>query len=80
MPISSVLLGNEKESGVIDVLLDYSIPAYRDCSVGTYLYSKLPSKGIRSLEYHQAETEEHVAYMKKMGFVKSANAYVRNLK
>lgn len=77
---AGVLLGNETESGVLDILLDYSIPAYRDCSVGAYLYSKLSSEGIRSLEYHQAETEAHIAYMKKMGFVKNVDVYVRNLK
>ena len=77
---AGVFLGNENGSGVVDVLLDYSIPNYRDCSVGTYLYSKLPAKGIHTIEYHQADTQEHVAYMKKMGFVKTGNAYVYNLK
>lgn len=77
---AGVLLGKEKEKGVIDIVLDYSIPTYRDCSVGTYLYSKLSTQGIRTLEYRLADTEEHIAYMKKMGFVKGENAYVCNLK
>lgn len=78
--LAGVLLGKEKEKGVIDIVLDYSIPTYRDCSVGTYLYSQLPSQGVRTLEYRLADTEEHIAYMKKMGFVKTENAYVCNLK
>lgn len=77
---AGVLLGSVQEDGALDIVLDYSIPTYRDCSVGTYLYSKLPSHGIHALEYRLAETEDHVAYMKKMGFVKNANAYVLNLK
>ena len=60
---ASVLLGKEK--GVIDIVLDYSIPTYCDCSVGTYLYSQLSTQGIRTLEYCLADTEEHIAYMKK---------------
>lgn len=77
---AGVLLGKEKENGIIDILVDYAIPTYRDCSVGNYLYSKLPAMGMTSLEFGQTETEAHVAYMKKMGFVKRGNAYVRNLK
>lgn len=77
---AGVLLGNENESGVIDIVLDYSIPTYRDCSVGTYLYSKLPTQGIHMLEYRKTQSDDHVAYMKKMGFVEKQNAYVRDLK
>ena len=77
---AGVLLGNEKEKGVVDIVLDYAIPTYRDCSVGTYLYSKLPAHGVRALEYHLTDNEEHVTYMKKMGFVKGENAYVCDLK
>lgn len=42
---AGVLLGNDNGQGTLQVLLDYSTPTYRDCSVGAYLYSKLPSKG-----------------------------------
>ena len=52
---AGVLLGKEENSGVIDIEIDYSIPTYRDCSVGTYLYSKLKSKGIHTLEFAQQE-------------------------
>ncbi|MBR5509594.1 MAG: YgjV family protein [Lachnospiraceae bacterium] len=40
---AGILLGTEKEKGVLDIEIDYSVPTYRDCSVGTYLYSKLTS-------------------------------------
>ena len=50
---AGIMVGEEKE-GTIDVLIDYSTPSYRDCSVGTYLYSKLSESKIEKLIY--AET------------------------
>lgn len=76
---AGVLLGHEKSDGVIDVIIDYSIPAYRDCSVGTYLYSKLAENGVQRLEYAQVEAEAHVAYLKKMGFIRENHVYVKNM-
>ncbi len=77
---AGVLLGNMKSEGVLDVVVDYSVPMYRDCSVGRYLYTRLTLKGVYTLEYRQKETEEHVAYMEKMGFTKSGDSYICNLK
>lgn len=77
---AGVLLGNIKSEATLDIVVDYSIPMYRDCSVGKYLYARLTSRGIDTLEYRQKETEEHIAYMRKMGFVKKEQVYVCNLK
>lgn len=76
---AGVLLGKEEEKGVVEVELDYSVPLYRDCSVGAYLYSKLPEKGIHTLMYLQSEPEAHMNYLVKMGFVKEKDAYVKKL-
>ena len=77
--IAGVLLGTKKEDGTIDVALDYSTPVHRDCSVGKYLYSKLPSKGIKTLVFSQNASETHTSYLVKMGFVKENNSYVKKL-
>lgn len=77
---AGVLLGRKKEEGIIDIEIDYSIPIYRDCSVGSYLYSKLPEKGIHILTFAQNESEAHVSYLNKMGFVKENNTYIKKLK
>ena len=69
-------MGDEKE-GEINILIDYSTPAYRDCSVGTFLYSKLQVKKIKKLVYTQDKTVMHVSYMNKMGFVQEKDAYVK---
>lgn len=74
---AGVLLGNEISEGVVDVLVDYSIPTYRDCSVGNYLYSKLALNGINALKFNQKETDAHVRYLKKMGFVKQNSMFVK---
>ncbi len=76
---AGVMLGKEREEGVVDVTLDYSVPAYRDCSVGAYLYSKLPAKGIRTLVYSEEESKAHGTYLEKMGFVRENGAYVKKL-
>ncbi|MBR5344182.1 MAG: YgjV family protein [Oscillospiraceae bacterium] len=74
---AGLLLGEEKD-GVLDVALDYSTPAYRDCSVGSFLLEHLPKEELRALRYAGAE-EGHLAYLKKMGYREEDGAYVREL-
>lgn len=65
---AGILLGSQKD-GDFDVLLDYTTPAYRDCSVGAHLYGELPSHGIFRLTCC-ADSPEHVQYLEKMGFAR----------
>lgn len=60
----------------IDVSIEYSTPAYRDCSVGKYLYSRLPELGIKGLKYTGNVTDAHADYLKKMGFVREDDIWV----
>ncbi len=76
---AGVMLGKEKGEGVVDIVLDYSTPVYRDCSVGAYLYSKLPVKGIHTLLYSEKESEAHRTYLVKMGFTKENGVYVKKI-
>ena len=76
---AGIILGKEKE-GTFEVVLDYSTPAYRDCSVGKFLYCKLQDKGIKKLVFAQNISDTHADYLKKMGFVKEHDAYVKILK
>lgn len=69
----------EETGGVMDILIDYSIPAYRDCSVGTFLYSRLSDKKIHKLVYAQNLSEIHASYMNKMGFIREDGVYVKRL-
>lgn len=75
---AGVLLGKRTGGDTVEVVLDYSTPVYRDCSVGAYLYSKLSSKGIRRLVY-AGTGEAHGAYLRKMGFTSENGIYVKEL-
>lgn len=76
---AGVLLGIDCGLGTLKVLLDYATPTYRDCSIGAYLYSKLPSKGIRTLVFIESESQAHAAYLTKMGFSKENGVYRKHL-
>lgn len=73
-----LLLGNRTEKDALDITVDYTTPAYRDCSVGKYLYSKLPEQGIRKLIYSDV-SQGHEDYLLKMGFVHENGVYEKLL-
>lgn len=75
---AGVLLG-QAEDGILDIIIDYSAPAYRDCSVGACLYAKLPDQKIHTLRFAQELSETHKAYIHKMNFVPEDGAYIRRL-
>lgn len=76
---AGVLLGTEGEPGTLNVILDYSTPTYRDCSIGSYLYAKLPSRGVHTLVFAQDGSQEHAAYLRKMGFTQENGVYSKRL-
>jgi hypothetical protein len=67
------MLGQEN-NGVIEVLLDYTVPQYRDFSIGKFLFDKLQEEGIKSLTYRGSD-ENHKAYLAKTGFVNKGGYY-----
>lgn len=75
---AGLMLGNITENGVLDISVDYSSPKYRDCSLGTFLYAKLPEKGIHKLVYSK-EPGQHRQYLEKMGFNIESGTYVKYL-
>ena len=75
---AGLLLGNISENGTLDIAVDYTTPTYRDCSVGKYLYARLPEDGIRKLVY-SGKSEKHIEYLLKMGFVSENGVYKKTL-
>ncbi len=75
---AGLLLGNISENGTLDIAVDYTTPTYRDCSVGKYLYAKLPENGIGKLVY-SGKSEKHIEYLLKMGFVSKNGVYEKTL-
>ena len=74
---AGILLGN-KSGKEIEIALDYTTPVYRDCSVGKFLYAELNKQGIKKLVY-KAAAVKHEEYLKKMGFNKTAEGYIKEI-
>ena len=72
---AGILLGREAD-GVLNVGLDYSTPAYRDCSVGEFMLEKL-QRPLR-ICYGDAE-EEHLPYLKNLGFTEKDGVWEKQL-
>ena len=74
---AGVLLGTKKENDTIDILIDYSTPAYRDLSLGTSLFEHLKQAGVKHLTISDPDAK-HLSYLEKMGFRKDADCYVKD--
>ncbi len=75
---AGIMLGNETDKGAVRLIIDYATPAYRDASVGTYLYKHLPEYGVKKLIF-SSKTVGHEDYMRSMGFIKTDKGYVKEL-
>lgn len=67
-----------REGDALDITLDYSLPAYRDFSLGSFLFSELAKQGVRTVTY-KGPDKNHLAYLEKMGFENKDGAYVKAL-
>ncbi len=75
---AGILLGQAREDGLLQVSMEYTTPAYRDCSIGKFLYGTLPEEGITALQVADS-TQSHRAYLEKMGYAAQNGSYVKNL-
>ena len=73
-----LLLGN-RQGDIVDFVVDYTTPAYRDCSAGKYLHQALPEAGVHSLRFTQTLTDQHRTYLEKMGYCQKDGTWVLNL-
>ena len=70
-----LILGRQTGDRVLDISLDYTIPKYRDASVGRYLYPHLlGQEGFSALEFRGA-SEKHEKYLRKIGFRQEDGCY-----
>ena len=75
---AGIMLGKKTADGEIEIHLDYTTPAYRDCSVGHYLCSCLQEKGFKRLVFHEV-SNDHEWYLAKMGYTKEGDIFLREL-
>ena len=72
-----IVVGKEEDK-VMNLILDYSFPEYRDFSIGLFLVKRLKEEGISKLIY-DGPTENHMTYLDKMGFQKVGEHYERKI-
>ncbi len=75
---AGIFVGNKKADNCVDIILDYSLPEFRDFSIGNFLFSKLPSDGVTAVVFNGPDTH-HKEYLDKYNFVKTENGYIKNL-
>ncbi len=73
-----ILIGTQTQNRGLRVKLDYSVPKYRDCSVGKFLYEELAGSGITELVCSRSSAD-HEAYLKKVGFQPGTTELVKKL-
>ena len=64
---AGVFIAKDKGDGIFNVKLDYTTPAYRDCSAGKFIYRHLRLIGIRKV-YAETKIPAHQKYLHKVGF------------
>ena len=70
-----LILGRRQADGSLDISIDYTIPKYRDASVGRFLYPHLlGQEGFTALEFRNA-AEKHEKYLQKVGFRQEGDCY-----
>lgn len=83
MVIANIFVATVDADGTGSVLINYTIPKYRDYQVGTFIFQKekgfLLSKGVKRLVYPQPVYSKHEGFLKRMGFEKEAALYTKHL-
>lgn len=70
---AGIFIAKEDADNTLSVKLDYTTPAYRDCSAGKFMLNHLKQLGIRKI---LAETKipAHEKYLRKMGFSQNGDS------
>ena len=75
-PVGLTLTKAGKED--MELVLDYSIPEFRDFSIGSALFDYLKKQGIKKVIYRGPD-QNHKAYLDHQGFVKEEDGYIKTL-
>ena len=80
-PVGVFIANAGSELTSLEVKLDYTTPAYRDCSAGKFIMNFMKDQGIKQLAA-KTEIPAHEKYLRKIGFVPSEgkeNEFVKKL-
>lgn len=67
---AGMFLGRKTSDGGLEVLLDYTMPVYRDTSAGRFLHDRLAGEGYGYVIF-RGNAPKHVNYMEKIGYRKN---------
>ncbi len=70
------ITAGRKDGEEMEITLDYTVPAYRDFSIGAFVYEKLKKDGIRKL-FYRGPDQNHQKFLEKMGYRKTEDGYVK---
>lgn len=70
-----LFVGNKKNDK-LDVVLDYTVLFYRDCSVAKFLYIAIKKEGFNQLEIEKP-SEKHIPFLNKMNYTRQGDRYVK---
>ena len=73
------LMLGKRQGDLLDLAMDYTTPAYRDCTAGKFLHGKLPENGVRTLRFSHTLTDQHREYLQKMGYSQQDGAWLLSL-
>ena len=73
------LLLGKRQGDTLELSMDYTTPAYRDCSAGKYLHEELPKNEVHTLRFSQALSDQHKEYLEKMGYTQKNEAWILEL-
>lgn len=70
--VANIFSVGREENGQGEVVINYTVPKYRDYKVGRFIFEKektfLTGKGINKVVYHQPLYKQHEHFLKVMGF------------
>lgn len=66
------------EGDTLDLKLDYSIPEYRDFSIGGFLFEHIARSDVKKIIYRGPDVN-HKEYLKSQGFIKENDVYIKAL-
>lgn len=76
---AGILLGKVSEDNTMDVLLDFTTPAYRDFSVGKFLYREIEKSNITKCRF-AADIPQSYVYLRKVGYKRNGEVMELDLK
>jgi hypothetical protein len=81
--IANIFVAEIKEGVVAEVLLNFTIPQFRDNKVGKFLLNSkkdyLLEKGIHDLHYEKVTHKGHAKFLRVIGFIRKGKEYSKSL-